>query len=452
MKLGTRFLLLTLSIVAVPLLIASALGFAQWVTDGWSRSIGSYTSARKWLSRAAEQVESGAPERVAQERPTGLELVVVSGEGVVEHATVPVLRAGDPMDLGAFLEAVQQGGETPQVVTVDAADPGVDRYIVASFTRPAAFGRGAPWVPVVTFPISLLTPVIVISLWILRDLRRSFLTLRDAAVRISSGDLDFNIDTSGTDEFAEVRSSFETMRQTIREEYARRARFTMGVSHDLKTPLALIKGYAEAIEDGYARDPATLEKYIRIIRERSDLLQERIAHLIEFLKLETGEWHTTLEPVRLSRFLKEAAATAQIDARLQSRTVETRIELPDTLVVRADPVLVRRALENLIHNALRYSDSSERVELRAAGADAKVTITVANTGASLNRESLAVLTEPLYRGDTARRSSGFGLGLAIVRSVVESHNWELSIDDSDQQETLFTITIPHALTESVDRE
>lgn len=448
MKLGTRFLLLTLSLIAVPILIGSALGLVQWLTEGWTTTLGSYTAARRWLDRAVQDAQT--TQEIITSRPRGVELVIADADGLVIAATEGMANRGE-LTLEE-LAATPTSADPREVLVVPLPNVEGAAFLIAQFGRPPAFSSRPPWVPAVVGPFVLLAPVIVISLWILRDLRRSILTLRDAAVRISSGDLEFHLDTTGNDEFAEVRRSFETMRHTIREEYDRRARFTLGVSHDLKTPLALIKGYTEAIEDGHAADAEKLARYVRIIRERSDLLQERIVHLISFLKLSTGEWLSTLKPVALGPFLTECIDAASTDAALEGRTISSSITLPEDLVVRLDPVLVRRALENLIHNAISHSAPEAwvrveaQVEARAtapstARADT-VRITVANGGQALPASDLPLLSEPFYRGDTARSGAGVGLGLSIVRSVVESHGWSLRIDDNAAGETRFVIELP----------
>lgn len=434
-------MMLTLTIVAGPIIVAGALGLAQWLTEGWTRSFGGYTSARRWLDRALVVAADEGALSLLDRTPGGVELALIDHEGSVVASQIDEIAAGDTLALETLLADLQLARVRPEVLVLDLADESGAAFLIALFRRPRVFESRPPWLPVVVTPIALLTPVVAMSIWILRDLRRSIITLRDAAVRIGSGDLDFHLDTTGNDEFAEVRSSFETMRRTIRDEYERRARFTMGVSHDLKTPLALIRGYAEAIEDGLADDPEKLERYVRIIRDRSDLLQERIAHLIEFLKMETGEWLSTLKPMRIRGFLEEAVDAARADARLAGRTVEASIDLDADLVVRLDPVLVRRALENLVANALGHSDEGAWVRIEAGIEGDELVIAVSNRGEPIAADRLDLLAEPLYRGDAARQTPGFGLGLAIVRSVVESHGWRLGVDGGRAGQTRFEIRI-----------
>lgn len=442
MKISSRFFLLSVSIILIPLLITIALSVAQWLTDGWTRNIGRYSTARRRLDRYIVERPASADE-IVEARPHGVEIAVVGANDVVRSTSIAGLAEGERLSFPQFFDELDVAGKSTEIVVLGLdGEDARGRYLVAQFSRPRIFQSRPPWLPALVGPFLILTPGIAISLWILRDLRRSIVTLRDAAVRIGSGDLDFEIEQRSRDEFSEVHRAFEQMRRTIREEYDRRARFTMGVSHDLKTPLAIIKGYAEAIEDGLADDPETLERYVRIIGERSDLLQERISHLIEFLKLDTGEWSSTLQPVDMAGFLEECAAAASVDARLAERSVETDVDLPEGMVVRLDPVLVRRALENLTANAIQYGSPDSAVTIRASADETATKIVVANSGRTISATQFSLYTEPLYRQESSRQTPGFGLGLSIVKSVVESHGWSISIDDSAPNETRIVIEIP----------
>jgi signal transduction histidine kinase len=440
-RLRTRFLLLTLSVIVVPFVLGSLLFLARFLENEGEATYRRYAVLRRWTDYAAQTAE---PERFAElvgDRPDPVELAFVSSENRIRAGSIRDLEAGDRISLDSLLERHEESGESSEIVSLPLAR--TEGYLVAVLTRPAELEFQPTFLSALIIPVVIIAVIIGFSVWILRDMRKSILTLRDAALRIRSGELDFELDTGGTDEFAQVRDAFDAMRRTIREEYARRARFTMGVSHDLKTPLSLIRGYAEAIEDGLAEDPGTLEKYVRIIRERSDLLQERIEHLIEFLKLETGEWLSTLHTVRLAGLLGEVASVAATDAGFSGRRFDVRLRLPEDLKVELDPVLFRRAIENLAHNAVVHSPEGAAVRLEAwLENEDEARILVANEGSHVGAEDLHRLTEPLYRGDAARQTPGFGLGLAIVRTVVESHGWSLEIDGSNAGESRFIIRIP----------
>ena len=141
--------------------------------------------------------------------------------------------------------------------------------------------------------VTLLVFSSLMSLLILRSLNGSILKLEGATRRIAEGDLDFELPARGNDQIASLTRSFDSMRRALKEEYARRSRFIMGVSHDLRTPLTLIQGYVEAISDGFAAEPDAQKKYLSIILDKTHALEAMIGELIEFVKMETGEWRMT---------------------------------------------------------------------------------------------------------------------------------------------------------------
>ena len=290
-----------------------------------------------------------------------------------------------------------------------------------------------------SIPLMVILFSSLMSVSIVRSIRRSIQTLEGATRRIAQGDLNFELKTKGSDDIALLTRSFEAMRLKLKEEYARRARFLMGVSHDLKTPLALIEGYAGAIQDGYATSPEKLEKYLSIIKEKSHLLERRISHLIELIKLETGDWQATHRQVALKPFLDDLGKRYRQDAGVLGCDFKYRVDIPETLTVNMDPGLVTRALENLINNAIRYSDKKGTIRLETEILDGRVCIAIINSGSCISAEELRYIFEPFFRGSNSRREEGFGLGLATVRSIINSHGWEIEVRSNE--ETVFSIYI-----------
>jgi signal transduction histidine kinase len=214
----------------------------------------------------------------------------------------------------------------------------------------------------------------------------------------------------------------------------------MGVSHDLRTPLALIKGYTEAIADGMADSSEMREKSLEIIGAKISQLEEMIDDLINFVKLDSGEWRSCLETRALKPILENYAARLTSDGSLLGREVVTRIDIPDTLEIPVDERLFIRALENLSGNALRYTAEGGTVRLEAELSDAQtLLIRVSDNGCGIPPEDLPFIFDPFYRGSNSRREDGKGLGLSVVKSVVESHGWNIEVESVTGQGCIFTI-------------
>jgi signal transduction histidine kinase len=277
---------------------------------------------------------------------------------------------------------------------------------------------------------------------ITRSIARSVTSLEDATRRIADGNLDTAIDVKGGNEIISLSASLNTMRQSLKEAQTRRSRFIMGVSHDLRTPLALIKGYTEAIADGMADSPEMREKSLEIIESKIAQLEEMIDDLINFVKLDSGEWRSSLEKHMLKPILDGYAARLTADGSLLGREVVTHIDIPDTLEIALDERLFIRALENLCGNAFRYTLEGGTVRLEAELSDARtIAIRVADNGYGIPTEDLPFIFDPFYRGSNSRREEGKGLGLSVVKSVVDSHGWSIAVESVSGQGSSFTVKI-----------
>ncbi len=291
-------------------------------------------------------------------------------------------------------------------------------------------------------PLVLLSVLSLLSLVVIRSINSSLKKIEEATRMVAEGNYDFELPVKGNDSIASLSRSFNIMVEKVREEYSRRARFFMGVSHDLKTPLASISGYADAILEGYADSKESLDKYAGIIKNKSGLLLDRVYHLIDFVKLETGEWKISFQDTPLKEFLLDIVDAASVDAELYHYTFKSEILIQDSVVVSMDTGLVRRSFDNIIHNAFRYASKGTRISITAAEGDGNITITITNRGKGIPEEDLHYIFEPFYRGSSTRNEDGFGLGLANVASVIKSHGWKISVDSVPGGITTFTIFIP----------
>ena len=295
-----------------------------------------------------------------------------------------------------------------------------------------------PAIPLVV----MLAFTLAMSLLILRGINRSIKQLDIATKEIANGNLDFSLKTTGKDSLASLARSMDSMRQRLKEEYARRDRFIMAVSHDLKTPLAVIDGYLDAFDAGLADSSKKQTEFLDIIRNKTAVLSHRIAHLIELLRMSTLEWRHTLIQTDLTAWLIETLHNFREEAAIRDKNLEIRLDLPDPSPIAMNPDMVHRLLENLLDNAWAYASPDTSVTVSAGKRPECIYISVNNSGAGLSSAQLQLIFEPFYRGDHGRNTAGFGLGLASVKSIVEMHGWSISVDSVPGKTTEFTIQIP----------
>lgn len=269
--------------------------------------------------------------------------------------------------------------------------------------------------------------------------------LEEAMYRIANGDWNEPLKSVGDDELSGLVHSFNRMQQQLINERSIRYHFLMRISHDLKTPLTTIEGYLSAVQDGVILSE-DFPKVIERILNKADLLKRRIFRLIDYVRMQTGEWAVSLERINLKKLLDEFIPIYTDEACLAKRNFETQYLAPKNLYVYLDVALISRLLENLINNALKYSFPYSTILLKvvknqdADGLD-QAQISIQNECEAIPQEQLKSLFEPFYRYSNARNESGFGLGLSIVKSIVDVHGWKIEVQ-LDGNKLEFVVSIP----------
>jgi signal transduction histidine kinase len=275
-------------------------------------------------------------------------------------------------------------------------------------------------------------------------MRKHLKNLEMATENIASGDYDTPIVSKDKDSFIFLDNSLEKMRIQIREDRHQLSRFFAGVSHDLKTPLSSIIGYTEALQDGMAKNEEEEQLYLSIIHDKSTILVERIASLISYIKINDQGFKTTLKTNNLYDFLDDFMERSKVELELNHIEFKSKLNINREYTTKFDPVLLDRALENLIENAIKYGDNAKPIDLSVSQSYDGITITVSNYNKSgITKESLEHIFEPFYRGDNSRKGKGFGLGLSTVKSIISSHGWKISSFLNEADSCLsFSINIP----------
>ncbi len=291
---------------------------------------------------------------------------------------------------------------------------------------------------------SIILFISIISYMTIRALSRSLQKLEDGTKRMAEGDLDTPILLYNDDTFIELADSMNTMRKKVKEEYDRRTRFFTGVSHDLKTPLSSIMGYSQALLDGLAEDPETRDKYLKIINAKGQILDRRIAQLIQYIKLTNHDFRSNLSFQMFVPFLEDFAAVQADEAALLGTQFISEINIDRTTVVSFDTDLITRAMENLMQNCYRYGITDRPVRMICQYRDDSIQLAFINRHEKpISRNVIKHMFEPFYRGDASRQGEGFGLGLASVKSIMESHGWDIEVQSIESEGiTVFQILIP----------
>lgn len=236
----------------------------------------------------------------------------------------------------------------------------------------------------------------------------------------------------GKDEIALLSSQFESMGarieqqvQEIKDRDAARRELIANVSHDLRTPLASLRGYLETVlVKGDALHLSMRSEYLQVACRHARQLECRIASFFELSRLESGGVVPDYQPFSLGELLQDVALRFRLRAEQRGVAILTHVE-PSTPLVSGDVALVERVLENLLENALRYTDVGGRVSLEMRREAEHVLVTVSDTGSGIAVEDLPHVFNRFYRGKAGHE--GTGLGLAIVRRIVELHGESVAL-------------------------
>ena len=221
--------------------------------------------------------------------------------------------------------------------------------------------------------------------------------------------------------------------------------FVANVSHELKTPLTIIGGFAETLAD-HEPPEAERRQFVEAIRTNAQRMQRLVDDLLDLSRIETGGWRPHVGAVNLREIATDAAASIRVAAEQKGITVRTEIAA-DVATLHADGTAVRQVLANLAENALRHTASGS-ITLFARWDGGRVAIGVSDTGSGIAGEHLGRIFERFYRADPgrARASGGTGLGLAIVKHLVEAHGGRVGAASTPGIGTTVTAWFPDVVT------
>ncbi|MEW5719020.1 MAG: HAMP domain-containing sensor histidine kinase [Chloroflexota bacterium] len=288
---------------------------------------------------------------------------------------------------------------------------------------------------------------LILALLIARSLARPVTRLIAAADRMARGVYDDPPLPASQDELGRLTRAFNSMREQVQRARQSERHFLSGVSHDLKTPVAIVQGYVGALLDGTAADEASRQRALSGIQREADRMNALIASLLELARLEAGL--TPFAPVAVD---VRALARKTLDAfapQANAKNVMLNDDLPATLPpLQADPTLLERVLANLLDNAIRFTPPGGAIALGgAAESDGVLRLWVHDTGSGIPPDALPHIFDRFFQVDPARSSErrGSGLGLAIAREIVQHHGGAINAESQVGQGTRFIVTLPLSL-------
>jgi two-component system phosphate regulon sensor histidine kinase PhoR len=234
---------------------------------------------------------------------------------------------------------------------------------------------------------------------------------------------------------------------TIRKLEMMRREFVANVSHEIKTPLTALKGFAETLLSGALDDRETAQTFLQIIYNEANRLNRLITDILQLSKMESGQYTLSYSPVELKPLFEKLLKMMKTQA--DGKSIAMHIKVDDAMYIEADEDLLMQILINLTSNAINYTPNGGKVAISAAYMDTqddseKIRIVVSDTGIGIPKQDQERIFERFYRVDKARSrdSGGTGLGLSIVKHLVELHHGTISVESRHGFGSEFSIELP----------
>lgn len=256
--------------------------------------------------------------------------------------------------------------------------------------------------------------------------------LKKATREIKYGNLEFVLEPEGDDEISELFQDFDDMRKRLKESAEEKMQYDSdskalirNISHDLKTPITAIKGYCEGIMDGVASTPEKLDKYVRTIYNKANDMDKLIDELTIYSRIDTNRIPYVFDKINVADYFKERASELQMDLETQNIDLTYYNYLDDNdVTIIGDAEQLKRVVNNIVSNSVKYMDKSKgMINLRVRDADDFIQVEIEDNGRGIAPKDLPHIFDRFYRADASRNSltGGSGIGLSIVRKVIEDH-------------------------------
>ncbi|WP_419892250.1 ATP-binding protein [Paenibacillus xylanexedens] len=292
--------------------------------------------------------------------------------------------------------------------------------------------------------------IFVYSYWVARRIKKPLSILSSGLTQMIQGNYSTRMSISAEREFVQIGETFNYMADVIEntsaeKRYAEESkqRLIVDLSHDLKTPITSIQGYAQALVEGRGEDKDRQQRYLGYIYNKSVQVARMIQNMLELLKVDSPDFRMHIQRREIGEFVREIMADTY--GEIEQKQFVLHVLVPDEVIyARYDPELLSRVIQNLITNALSYNPIGTELRVELIPLHTHVVIEVADNGVGIPQELWSTIFDPFVRGDEARTATGgTGLGLSIARRNTEKMGGRLILSRRGRETTVFTIEIPN---------
>ncbi|MFR8171358.1 MAG: ATP-binding protein [Marvinbryantia sp.] len=294
-------------------------------------------------------------------------------------------------------------------------------------------------VPIVVFLLGSILLGTIIALFVGKSMIRPIQNMCDAFDELSKGNFSVKIPTDAKiAEIREMAGRFNAMTHDLSHMETMRSDFVANVSHEFKTPIAVIEGYATLLQN----PNLTREKhdhYVEIILDNSRRLSNMSANILTLSKLENQEMIVDNREFRLDEQIRKSILL--LEGKWSAKNIEFDMDLPKQMYYGSEPLLAQ-VWSNILDNAIKHAPADSVIHVNIQEADKRLTVSITDHGDGMTEEVQKHIFEKFYQGDNSRKAEGNGLGLSLVKRIVELCNGTVSVQSMPGQGAAFSVTLP----------
>lgn len=474
-KIGALFLgvILTMGVIVLYLYISSADRYAQEMSQKINRGLASHTVDMVKPHLKNGVIDTSGLEDIFHSMMVinpSVELYALDTNGrilsyVAPHAVVQL----DKVDLNPIKEflsdtqKVVSGDDprNPETSNIFSAAPIYENgkhtgyiYIILASQRFASVAQSIGnsiilrfvfWGVLITMVLALITGLIAFW-WLTRKVQVLSLAMK----KFELGEMNTRVHFTGKDELVQMSKSFNQMADKIQQNImdlekldSFRKEMISNISHDLRTPVSSIQGYAETLvmkKESISKQE--IIQYADIIVKSSESLEKLVNDLFELTKLENGQVPFNPEPVSIPDLMLDICNKNIILAKNKTIQIDTIVE-PDIPLAMADVSLIDRAIQNIVDNAIKYSGNNENITVEITCVSGEIKISIADSGPGIDPEDIPFVFERYYKNNKVNKiSDSTGLGLAIVKKIVDLHGSSIQVFNAEKGGAVFEFGLP----------
>ncbi len=304
--------------------------------------------------------------------------------------------------------------------------------------------------PILLVIIILLITITVILLYRIIKREKIYLLIIDHLGDVSAGNLNRRIHIGNTGIYSELIVILNKITIKLQEEIIKskeadkaRKRLLSNISHDIRTPLTSILGYAEALRDDLALDKGEKEKYLGILINKAINLKKMIDEIFQMARLDADDFELDFQLLDLAEIVRECLI--EFLPVIKQEELAMKIEIPDQVCkIYADRLSVERIIENILKNSIEHGKNGGFLGIELSSFEKGFILSIWDKGPGVEEEDIPYVFARLYMGDKSRSKSltGSGLGLAIAKKLLEEHGGKISLESTPGEKTTFKLFFP----------